>query len=189
MTPEMAAAVAKIMRNQDLILALAKGRGGHALSQHHRPAGPHGRAAAAQHPTDDKRGIAASIVDGLLLRLRRRGHRHQPGQRHPGGDGICSKCSTKSSGLAIPTQACVLTHVTTTIEAMEKGAPVDLVFQSIAGTQARNAGSASLANAEGGARGGVGLRRGTLGDNVMYFETGQGSALSANAHHGVDQQT
>jgi ethanolamine ammonia-lyase large subunit len=92
--------------------------------------------------------------------------------------------------LAIPTQSCVLAHVSTTVELIRRGAPVDLVFQSIAGTETANrsfgVNLAALAEARDAARE---LRRGTAGDNLMYFETGQGSALSAQAHHGVDQQT
>ena len=94
------------------------------------------------------------------------------------------------SGQAIPTQSCVLTHVTNTLQAIEHGAPVDLVFQSVAGTQAANSGfGINLALLDEAHAAALSLGRGTLGDNVMYFETGQGSALSANAHHGADQQT
>jgi ethanolamine ammonia-lyase large subunit len=90
----------------------------------------------------------------------------------------------------IPTQSCILTHVTTSIEAINRGAPIDLVFQSIAGTEAANKSfGINLSILQEGREAALGLERGTVGDNVMYFETGQGSALSANAHHGVDQQT
>jgi ethanolamine ammonia-lyase large subunit len=90
----------------------------------------------------------------------------------------------------VPTQTCVLTHVTNTLAAIEKGAPVDLIFQSIAGTQKANAGfGVSLSLLAEAYDAGLSLKRGTVGENMMYFETGQGSALSANAHHGIDQQT
>ncbi|TDR76701.1 ethanolamine ammonia-lyase subunit EutB [Paludibacterium purpuratum] len=190
-TPEMAAAVSKLMRNQDLILVAAKC---HVVTRFRNTIGLPGHLAVRlqpNHPTDDALGIAASMLDGLL---------------YGAGDAVIG-VNPASDSLAvihdllrlmddvrarfdIPTQTCVLTHVTNTLALIERGAPVDLVFQSIAGTEAANRGFGidlgMLAEAREAAQA---LRRGTVGDNVMYFETGQGSALSANAHHGVDQQT
>jgi ethanolamine ammonia-lyase large subunit len=190
-TPEMAAATAKIMRNQDLILAARKVE---VVTRFRDTIGLKGRMAVRlqpNHPTDDKRGIAASIVDGLML-----GCGDAVIGVNPAGDNVATILDLLAmlgdiiARFEIPTQACVLTHVTTAIEAMHRGAPVDLVFQSIGGTQAVNASFgvtlALLAEAREAA---LALKRGTVGDNVMYFETGQGSALSADAHHGVDQQT
>jgi ethanolamine ammonia-lyase large subunit len=133
------------------------------------------------HPTDDARGIAASILDGLLLGSGDAVIGINPATDSPGrAHELLSMLDEIRMRLDIPTQSCVLAHVTTTLDLMRRGAPVDLVFQSIAGTEAANASfGINLAL----------LRRGSIGDNVMYFETGQGSALSANAHNGVDQQT
>jgi len=191
LTPEMAAAASKIMRNQDLILAAQKCR---VVTRFRNTLGLRGRLATRlqpNHPTDDPGGIAASIVDGLLY-----GSGDAVIGVNPATDSVAAVIALIEmldaiiSKYAIPTQSCVLTHVTTTIEAIRRGAPVDLVFQSIAGTEAANAGFgvtlSVLREARDAARS---LKRGTAGDNVMYFETGQGSALSANAHHGVDQQT
>jgi ethanolamine ammonia-lyase large subunit len=190
-TPEMAAAVSKIMRNQDLILVAKKchvktafrntiGLPGH-LSTRLQP----------NHPTDDVNGIAASILDGLLY-----GNGDAVIGINPATDNVAQAMKLMKlmdeviSKYEIPTQSCVLTHVTNTIECIEAGAPVDLVFQSIGGTEATNSSFgfniATLAEAQDAA---LSLKRGTVGNNVMYFETGQGSALSANAHHGLDQQT
>ncbi|WP_300424512.1 ethanolamine ammonia-lyase subunit EutB [uncultured Thalassolituus sp.] len=190
-TPEMAAAVSKIMRNQDLILVAKKchiktafrntiGLPGH-LSTRLQP----------NHPTDDVNGIAASILDGLLY-----GNGDAVIGINPATDNVAQAIKLMKlmdeviSKYEIPTQSCVLTHVTNTIECIEAGAPVDLVFQSIGGTEATNSSFgfniATLAEAQDAA---LSLKRGTVGNNVMYFETGQGSALSANAHHGLDQQT
>jgi len=190
-TPEMAAAVSKIMRNQDLILVAQKCR---AVTRFRNTLGLEKRMATRlqpNHPLDDATGIAASIVDGLLY-----GSGDAVIGINPATDNVPQviKLVTMLSDIidryAIPTQSCVLTHVTNTIAAIERGAPVDLVFQSIAGTGAANRSFgidlALLAEARAAA---LSLGRGTIGDNVMYFETGQGSALSANAHHGVDQQT
>ena len=142
-------------------------------------------------PTDDLRGIAASMIDGLLY-----GAGDAVIGVNPATDsiaaltGLVHMLGDVIERLQIPTQSCVLTHVTNTIQMVEQGAPVDLVFQSIAGTEAANAGfGISLALLKEAREAAMSLQRGTLGDNVMYFETGQGSALSANAHHGVDQQT
>jgi ethanolamine ammonia-lyase large subunit len=143
------------------------------------------------HPTDDARGIAASILDGLLLGAGDAVIGINPATDSPErAHALTCMLDEIIARLEIPTQGCVLAHVTTTLDLIGKSSPVDLVFQSIAGTQAANKSFgidlALLAEARAAA---LSLRRGTLGDNVMYFETGQGSALSANAHHGVDQQT
>ena len=190
-TPEMAAAVSKIMRIQDLVLVAKKCR---VVSSFRNTLGLEGRMATRlqpNHPTDDATAIAASILDGLLY-----GSGDAVIGINPATDNVGQVVTLVTmldaiiDQYAIPTQSCVLTHVTNTLAAIERGAPVDLVFQSIAGTQAANAGFgidlALLAEAHSAA---LSLGRGTLGNNVMYFETGQGSALSAGAHHGVDQQT
>jgi ethanolamine ammonia-lyase large subunit len=190
-TPEMAAAVSKIMRNQDLILVAKKCR---VITAFRNTIGLEQRLSTRlqpNHPTDDTSGIAASVLDGLLY-----GSGDAVIGINPATDNVPQvvKIVTMLDAIIqryeIPTQSCVLTHVTNTIQAIERGAPVDLVFQSIAGTQAANRSFgidlAILAEARSAA---LSLKRGTVGDNVMYFETGQGSALSANAHHGMDQQT
>jgi ethanolamine ammonia-lyase large subunit len=189
--PEMAAAVSKLMRNQDLIAA-AKRRT--VVTRFRDTIGLPGRLSTRlqpNHPTDDPKGIAASILDGLL---------------YGNGDAVIGINPATDSPRAvetllhlldrvihehgIPTQSCVLAHVTTTLELMRRGAPVDLVFQSIAGTEAANKSlGIDLALLREARDMALSLRRGTVGDNVMYFETGQGSALSANAHHGLDAQT
>ncbi|MCW2274316.1 ethanolamine ammonia-lyase subunit EutB [Rhodoblastus acidophilus] len=189
LTPEMAAAVSKIMRVQDLILVARKCR---VVTKFRNTLGLAGRLSTRlqpNHPTDDPAGIAASVLDGLM---------------YGAGDAVIGINPASDSVPAvitllhmldeiilrqnIPTQSCVLAHVTTTIEAIARGAPVDLVFQSIAGTEAANKSfGVDLALLREGHDAGLSLKRG--GDNVMYFETGQGSALSAEAHHGVDQQT
>ncbi|MPZ42380.1 MAG: ethanolamine ammonia-lyase subunit EutB [Betaproteobacteria bacterium] len=191
LTPEMVAAVCKIMRIQDLVLVAAKAR---VVSKFRNTLGLPGRLATRlqpNHPTDDEKGIAASIVDGLLY-----GCGDAVIGINPATDNLAQvmRLNHMLAGIieayAIPTQSCILTHVSTTMQAMAQGAPVDLVFQSIGGTEATNrsfgVSAAMLAEANDMARG---LQRGRVGSNVMYFETGQGSALSANAHHGVDQQT
>ncbi|HXJ44662.1 MAG TPA: ethanolamine ammonia-lyase subunit EutB [Bryobacteraceae bacterium] len=191
LTPEIAAAVSKLMRAQDLISVAAKIR---VVTRFRTTVGLPGRLSTRlqpNHPTDDPVGIAASIIDGLLL---------ESGDAvigiNPATDDVnrtiqlLHLIDNLRTRYAIPTQSCVLAHITTQMDAMRRGAPVDLVFQSIAGTEAANSSFginlATLTEANSMARD---LKRGTLGDNVMYFETGQGSALSANAHHGVDQQT
>ncbi|MCU0953205.1 MAG: ethanolamine ammonia-lyase subunit EutB [Hyphomicrobium sp.] len=191
LTPEMVAAVSKIMRVQDLVLVAKKCR---VVSKFRNTIGLSGRMATRlqpNHPTDDVSGIAASIVDGLLY-----GNGDAVIGINPATDSIGQVMALVEmldgiiSRYEIPTQSCVLTHVTTTIEAINRGAPVDLVFQSIAGTEAANKSfGIDLKILQEGYEAGLSLKRGTAGDNVMYFETGQGSALSANAHHGVDQQT
>jgi ethanolamine ammonia-lyase large subunit len=191
LTPEMAAAAAKIMRNQDLILAARKVE---VITKFRDTIGLKGRMAVRlqpNHPTDDRRGIAASIVDGLML-----GCGDAVIGINPASDNVgtiidlIGMLDDIIRRFDIPTQSCILTHVTTSVEAISRGAPVDLVFQSIGGTEAVNASfGVTLANLKEGRDAALSLKRGTVGDNVMYFETGQGSALSADAHHGVDQQT
>ena len=197
LTPEMAAAVSKLMRLQDLIAAAAKIR---VVTRFRTTVGLPGRLSVRiqpNHPTDDAAGIAASILDGLLL-----GSGDAVIGINPAGDNVA--VSTRllrmidalRQRFQIPVQSCVLAHVTTQMAALEAGAPVDLIFQSIAGTETANRSfGVDLALLKEAHEAGQSLRRGTMcangeiGDNVMYFETGQGSALSANAHHGVDQQT
>lgn len=191
LTPEMVAAVSKLMRVQDLILVAQKIR---VVTRFRNTIGLRGRMSTRlqpNHPTDDGTGIAASILDGLLY-----GNGDAVIGINPATDntqGICELLKMLDAIIQryeIPTQACILTHVTTSIAAIERGAPVDLVFQSIAGSEAANASfGISLATLQESYEAGLSQRRGSLGDNLMYFETGQGSALSANAHHGVDQQT
>ena len=189
--PEMAAAVSKLMRVQDLIAVARKIR---VVTRFRTTVGLPGRLATRlqpNHPTDDPLGIAAAIVDGLLL-----GAGDAVIGINPVADNVASTArllylvDSIRQRYAIPTQSCVLAHITTQLEAMEQGAPIDLVFQSIAGTERANTSFgvnlALLAEAKQAA---TELRRATIGHNVMYFETGQGSALSANAHHDVDQQT
>jgi ethanolamine ammonia-lyase large subunit len=190
-TPEMAAAVSKLMRNQDLILAARKCR---VVTAFRNTIGLPGRLSVRlqpNHPTDDLKGIAASMLDGLLY-----GCGDAVIGVNPASDNLPALITLwhtldeVRARFDIPTQTCVLTHVTSQIKAIEAGAPVDLVFQSIAGTQQANAGfGIDLALLREARQAALSLQRGTVGDNVMYFETGQGSALSANAHHGVDQQT
>ena len=190
-TPEMAAAVSKLMRNQDLIAVAKKCR---VVTKFRNTIGLPGTMAVRlqpNHPTDDPAGVTASILDGLLY-----GCGDAVIGINPASDSlpVLSELLKLIDGIIqrfdIPTQACVLTHVTTSTEVINRGVPVDLVFQSVAGTQAANASfGIDLAVLKEGREAALSLKRGTLGDNVMYFETGQGSALSANAHHGVDQQT
>ena len=190
-TPEMAAAVSKLMRNQDLILVAKKCR---VVTAFRNTVGLQGRMSTRlqpNHPTDDATGIAASLLDGLLY-----GSGDAVIGINPATDNVAQvmklvhMMADVIAHYEIPTQSCVLTHVTNTLQAIERGAPVDLVFQSIGGTEATNSSFglnlALLAEARSAT---LSLQRGTVGDNVMYFETGQGSALSANAHHGMDQQT
>lgn len=191
LTPEMVAAVSKLMRNQDLILAARKCR---VVTRFRNTIGLPGHLAVRlqpNHPTDDLKGIAASTLDGLLY-----GAGDAVVGINPAGDSLATMhrlwqmLDELRTRFDIPMQSCVLTHVTTQIAAIEQGAPVDLVFQSIAGTEAANASfGVTLALLREAREAALSLGRGTLGDNVMYFETGQGSALSAGAHHGVDQQT
>jgi ethanolamine ammonia-lyase large subunit len=190
-TPEMAAAVSKLMRLQDLIAVAARC---HVVTRFRNTIGLPGHLSVRlqpNHPTDDPRGVAASTLDGLLL-----GAGDAVIGVNPATDSVDAACTLLAmldavrERYAIPTQTCVLAHVTTTMRAIERGAPVALVFQSIGGTEAANASfGVSLALLHEAREAALSLRRGTLGNNVMYFETGQGSALSADAHHGVDQQS
>ncbi|WP_429498505.1 ethanolamine ammonia-lyase subunit EutB [Robbsia andropogonis] len=191
LTPEMVAAVSKIMRNQDLILGAKKRP---VITRFRNTLGLPGRMAVRlqpNHPTDDARGIAASMLDGLMY-----GCGDAVIGINPASDSLHAITTLLvmmdefRQRFDVPTQTCVLTHVTNTIQAIERGAPVDLVFQSIAGTEKANASfGVTLSVLQEAYEAGLSLQRGTVGQNVMYFETGQGSALSADAHHGVDQQT
>lgn len=188
LTPEMAAAVSKIMRVQDLITVAAKPR---VVTRFRDTLGLPGRLSTRlqpNHPTDDLRGIAATIIDGLL---------YANGDAvigiNPATDDVATveallrMLDHVRETLDLPTQTCVLAHVTTQMEALRRGAPVDLIFQSIAGTEAANRGFGIDLKLLDEAAQAAGERH--PGANVMYFETGQGSALSSNAHHGIDQQT
>ena len=191
LTPEMVAAVSKICRNQDLVLIAAKCR---VVTRFRNTIGLPGRLAVRlqpNHPTDDQAGIAASIIDGLLY-----GCGDACIGINPATDNVAATRALLQTvneiieRYEIPTQSCVLCHVTTSLRVMESGTPIDLVFQSIAGTEAANKSFGVdlklLAEAHAAAQS---LGRGTVGNHCMYFETGQGSCLSADAHHGVDQQT
>ncbi|MFC5409165.1 ethanolamine ammonia-lyase subunit EutB [Larkinella bovis] len=191
LTPEMVAAVSKLMRNQDLITVAAKCE---VVTRFRNTIGLKGRFSTRlqpNHPTDDFRGVAASIIDGLFY-----GSGDAVIGINPATDHVRTVVRLVElmdqirQRFEIPTQSCVLSHITTTLQAIEQGAPVDLVFQSIGGTEAVNTSfGVNLSVLREGLEAGRSLNRGTVGSNVMYFETGQGSALSANAHHGVDQQT
>jgi ethanolamine ammonia-lyase large subunit len=190
-TPEMAAAVSKLMRNQDLILVARKCRVVTAFRNTQGLPGHMGVRLQPNHPTDDARGIAAAMLDGLLYGAGDAVIGINPATDSPEAiHTMLAMMDEVRLRYAIPTQSCVLTHVTTTLELIGRGAPVDLVFQSVAGTERANSGFginlAVLQEAHDAARS---LQRGTVGNNVMYFETGQGSALSAGAHWGADQQT
>jgi ethanolamine ammonia-lyase large subunit len=191
LTPEMVAAVSKLMRQQDLVAVAAKCR---VVTRFRNTIGLPGCLSVRlqpNHPTDDPQAVAAATLDGLLL-----GAGDAVIGVNPASDSVeavrvlLDMLEMVRERYDIPTQTCVLAHVTTTLRAIERGAPVDLVFQSIGGTEAANASfGVSLALLREARQAALSLKRGTLGDNVMYFETGQGSALSADAHHGVDQQT
>jgi ethanolamine ammonia-lyase large subunit len=190
-TPEMAAAVSKLMRNQDLIAVARKCE---VITKFRNTIGLKGHFSTRlqpNHPTDDPRGIAASLIDGLL---------------YGSGDAViginpATDSPTEVNNLLIlmdrlrqqfdiPTQSCVLCHVTTTLELIKQGSPVDLCFQSIGGTEKSNASfGISLSLLDEAYEATLSLNRGIVGNNVMYFETGQGSELSSNTHEGVDQQT
>ncbi|XOB61265.1 ethanolamine ammonia-lyase subunit EutB [Campylobacterota bacterium DY0563] len=190
-TPEMVAAVSKIMRNQDLILVAKKSP---VVTSFRNTIGLENQLSTRlqpNHPTDDVRGIAASILDGLLY-----GNGDAVIGINPATDNVEQTIKLLKlmddviQKYEIPTQSCVLTHVTNTIEAIEKKAPVDLVFQSIGGTEATNSSfGVNLSILKEAHEAALSLNRGTVGNNVMYFETGQGSSLSANANFGLDQQT
>lgn len=190
LTPEMAAAVSKLMRNQDLIAVARKCE---VTTKFRNTLGLKGRLSVRlqpNHTTDDPRGIAASMIDGLL---------------YGSGDAVIGINPATDSPAAvtkllymidelrqqyeIPTQSCILSHITTTLSLMPR-VPVDLVFQSIGGTEKTNSSfGVSLSLLQEAYDAALSMKRGTLGNNVMYFETGQGSSLSANAHEGLDQQT
>src|SRR5271170_2252831 len=190
-TPEMVAAVSKLMRMQDLVLVARKIR---VITHFRTTVGLPGTLCSRlqpNHPTDESVGIAASILDGLLLGA---------GDAVIGINPVSDNVATVTTLLRmidhireryeIPTQSCVLAHITTQMQALERGAPVDLIFQSIGGTEKTNTSfGVNLALLDEAYQAGLALRRGRIGENVMYFETGQGSSLSASAHHGVDQQT
>ena len=188
---EMAAAVSKLMRNQDLILVAKKCRVTTAFRDRIGLQGRMSVRLQPNHPFDDVKGITASILDGILLGSGDACIGINPVSDDPATIGrLWQLLDDIIARLQVPTQACVLAHVTTTLALIEQGLPVDLVFQSIAGTQQANQSfGIDLALLREAQQAGLSLRRGTIGQNVMYFETGQGSALSANAHHGVDQQT
>lgn len=190
-TPEMAAAVSKIMRNQDLILAASKCRVVTAFRDTIGLPGTMSARLQPNHPTDDVAGVTASILDGLFHGCGDAVIGINPATDSPAVVGeLTRRLDELIRRFEIPTQGCVLTHVTTAIDLIDQGAPVDLIFQSIAGTEGANASfGVTLALLREALDAGRSLKRGTVGDNVMYFETGQGSALSAGAHHGLDQQT
>jgi ethanolamine ammonia-lyase large subunit len=191
LTPEMVAAVSKLMRNQDLIAVARKCQ---VVTKFRNTLGLPGRLATRlqpNHPTDDLRGIGASTLDGLLY-----GTGDAVIGINPATDNVqnCLSLLDMLDGLRtrydIPTQTCVLTHVTNSIEVMNAGGAMDLVFQSIAGSEAANAGfGINIGILREAREAALALKRGTVGDNVMYFETGQGAALSADGHFGLDQQT
>jgi ethanolamine ammonia-lyase large subunit len=190
LTPEMVAAVSKICRLQDLISVAAKCR---VVTRFRSTIGLAGRLSARlqpNHPTDDTKGILASIIDGLLLGCGDAVIGINPATDSPARcEELLKLMDELRQRLDIPTQSCVLTHVTTTIELMARGVPVDLVFQSIAGTESANQSfGVNLSILREAHTAALALNR-SLHANVMYFETGQGSALSAEAHHGCDQQT
>lgn len=191
LTPEMVAAVSKIMRNQDLILVAHKCE---VITQFRNTIGLKGHLSTRlqpNHPTDDLLGISASILDGLMY-----GNGDAVIGINPATDNLQNLSELLKllnhviQEHQIPTQSCVLTHISSGIQLAEKNVPIDLMFQSIAGTQRANEGfGINLELLREGYEATLALKRGTVGQNVMYFETGQGSALSSNAHHGVDQQT
>jgi ethanolamine ammonia-lyase large subunit len=191
LTPEMVAAVSKIMRNQDLILVASKCE---VITQFRNTIGLKGHLSTRlqpNHPTDDLLGISASILDGLMY-----GNGDAVIGINPATDNLQNLTELLKlldhviQTHEIPTQSCVLTHISSGIQLANKNVPIDLMFQSIAGTQLANEGfGIDLAVLQEGYEATLSLKRGTVGQNVMYFETGQGSALSSNSHHGVDQQT
>ncbi|RGD92043.1 ethanolamine ammonia-lyase subunit EutB [Acinetobacter sp. SWAC57] len=191
LTPEMVAAVSKIMRNQDLILVARKCE---VITQFRNTIGLKGHLSTRlqpNHPTDDLLGISASILDGLMY-----GNGDAVIGINPATDNLQNLSELLKlldhiiQEHQIPTQSCVLTHISSGIQLAERNVPIDLMFQSIAGTQLANDGfGINLELLREGYEATLALKRGTVGQNVMYFETGQGSALSSNAHHGVDQQT
>ena len=190
-TPEMAAAVSKLMRNQDLILVAQKIE---VVTRFRNTLGLKGRFSSRlqpNHPTDDLKGIAASIVDGLLYASGDAVIGINPATDNPAAiNAILQMLDQVINKYSIPTQSCVLCHLTTSLQLMNQQAPVDLIFQSIGGTELTNKSfGISLSLLQEAYDAGRSMNRGTVGNNFMYFETGQGSSLSANAHGGVDQQT
>jgi ethanolamine ammonia-lyase large subunit len=189
--PEQVAAVSKLMRLQDLVKVASKIR---VVTRFRNTVGLPGRLSVRlqpNHPSDDPRAIAAGIIDGLML-----GSGDAVIGVNPASDNpdvvrtLLVLIDEIRRRYDIPTQSCVLAHVTTQMEALRAGVPVDLVFQSIGGSEATNTSfGVNLAMLREAREAALELHRGEVGNNVMYFETGQGSALSANAHHGVDQQT
>ncbi len=191
LTPEMVAAVCKLMRNQDLIFVAQKCE---VITRFRNTIGLKGRFSTRlqpNHPTDDARGIAASMVDGLLYGSGDAVIGINPATDSPAAVAtLLNMLDSLISRFNIPTQSCILAHVTTTLQLINQNAPVDLVFQSIGGTEKTNASfGISLSLLDEAYDAALSIKRGTIGNNVMYFETGQGSSLSANAHEGVDQQT
>ena len=191
LTPEMVSAVSKLMRNQDLILVARKCE---VVTRFRNTMGLPGRLSVRlqpNHPTDDAKGIAASMIDGLLYGSGDAMIGINPATDSPATTArLLHMLDEVRDRFAIPTQSCVLSHITTTLDLMNQQIPVDLVFQSIAGTQKANASfGVTLTLLQEAWEAGLSLQRGTLGQNLMYFETGQGSALSAGAHGEVDQQT
>jgi ethanolamine ammonia-lyase large subunit len=191
LVPEMAAAVSKISRNQDLVAIAAKCE---VISKFRNTIGLAGRLSSRiqpNHPVDDAKGVLASTIDGLLLGCGDAVIGINPATDSPGqGYELLRLIDDLRQRLDVPTQSCVLTHVTTTLDLVNRGAPVDLVFQSIGGTEATNRSfGINIGLLREAHEAALMLRRGTVGDNLMYFETGQGSALSAGAHHVCDQQT
>lgn len=191
LTPEMVAAVSKLMRNQDLVSVGRKMRVVSAFRNTQGLPARLGSRLQPNHPTDDPDGISAALLDGLLLGAGDAVLGINPASDHIGrGMDILWRFDDIRQRFDMPVQSCLLTHVTNTITMIEKGAPVDLVFQSIAGSEQANAGfGISLGILSEAWQAARELNRGTVGTNVMYFETGQGSALSSGTHHGVDQQT
>lgn len=191
LTPEMVSAVSKLMRNQDLILAAKKCE---VVTRFRNTQGLPGRLSVRlqpNHPTDDAKGIAASLIDGLLYGSGDAMIGINPATDSPAVTArLLHMLDEVRERFAIPTQSCVLSHITTMLDLINEQVPVDLVFQSIAGTEKANKSfGVNMALLQEAYDAGLSLKRGTLGQNLMYFETGQGSALSANANHGVDQQT
>jgi ethanolamine ammonia-lyase large subunit len=190
-TPEMAAAVSKLMRNQDLIVVARKIR---VVTTFRNTLGLHGRFSVRlqpNHPADDPKGITASIIDGLLLGCGDAVIGINPSLDSPSSvSNLLKLLDEIIHRYDIPTQSCILSHITTTLDLANRGVPVDLAFQSIGGTEAVNSSfGVNLSLLQEAREATLSLQRGTVGNHVMYFETGQGSALSANAHHGIDQQT
>ncbi|WP_420149509.1 ethanolamine ammonia-lyase subunit EutB [Spirosoma sp.] len=191
LTPEMVAAVSKLMRNQDLILVAKKCE---VITRFRNTIGLRGHLSVRlqpNHPVDDRKGIAASMIDGLLYGSGDAMIGINPATDSPAATSrLLHMIDEIRERFAIPTQSCVLSHITTTLQLVKQKTPVDLIFQSIAGTEKANASfGVTLPLLQEAYEAGLALKRGTLGNNLMYFETGQGSALSSGAHHNVDQQT